>query len=151
MIRRTAQILGMVIVAMAATATSQDAGYRAVDSPFQDGFEFEVNTDLQPRVEVAGVRWTRFAINVKGDREIDPGKDTPVTVELGFVNTNSESVKVLVIALFEDENGVTLDRLECAKVKASSDRLKESVQKYRISGAVLRATRRVYLFCEVEQ
>jgi hypothetical protein len=143
--------MGIVIVAMAATATAQDAGYRTVDSPFQDGFEFEVNTDLHPMVEVAGVRWTRFGINTKGDREIDPGKDTPVTVELGFVNTNSESVKVLVIALFEDGNGVTLDRLECAKVKAGNDRLKESVQKYRISGAVLRATRRVYLFCEVEQ
>lgn len=151
MIRRTAQILGMVIVAMVTNANAQDAGYRAVDSPFQDGFEFEVNTDLEPMVEVAGVRWTNFAINVKGDREIDPGKETPVTVELGFVNTNSESVKVLVIALFEDENGVTLDRLECAKVKAGNDRLKESVQKYRISGAVLQATRQVYLFCEVER
>lgn len=151
MIRRTAQILGMVIVAMATAANAQDAGYRAVDSPFQDGYEFEVNTDLEPMVEVAGVRWTKFAINVKGDREIDPEKETPVTVELGFVNTNSESVKVLVIVLFEDANGVTLDRLECARVKASNGRLKESVQKYRISGAVLRAMRRVYLFCEVER
>jgi len=143
--------MGMVIVAVVATATAQDAGYRAVDNPFQDSFEFAVNTDLRPMVEVAGVRWTRFGINVKGDREIDPEKETPVTVELGFVNTNSESVKVLVIALFEDDNGVTLDRLECAKVKVGNDRLKESVQKYRISGAVLQATRRVYLFCEVER
>ena len=143
--------MGMVIVAMVATATAQDAGYRAVDNPFQDGYDFVVNTDLRPMVEVAGVRWTRFGISVKGDREIDPEKDTPVTVELGFVNTNSESVKVLVIALFEDDNGVTLDRLECAKVKVSNDRLKESVQKFRISGAVLQATRQVYLFCEVER
>ena len=150
MIQRKTLFMSMMITAMAATATAQDAGYRAVDSPFQDGYEFAVNTDLQPMVEVAGVRWTRFGINVKGDREIDPEKETPVTVELGFVNTNSESVKVLVIALFEDANGVTLDRLECARVKASNDRLKESVQKFRISGAVLQATRRVYLFCEVE-
>ena len=151
MIQRTALFMGIVVAAMTAIAAAQDAGYRAVDSPFQDSYEFAVNTDLQPMVEVAGVRWTRFGINVKGDREIDPEKDIPVTVELGFVNTNSESVKVLVIALFEDANGVTLDRLECARVKANNDRLKESVQKYRISGAVLQATRRVYLFCEVEQ
>ena len=97
------------------------------------------------------MRWTRFGIFTKGDREIDPAKETAVTVELGFVNTNSESVKVLVIVLFEDANGITLDRLECAKVKAGADRLKESVQKYRISGAVLRAASRVYLFCEIEQ
>jgi len=141
----------MVIAAMVATVAAQDADYRAVDNPFQESYDFAVNTDLRPMVEVAGVRWTRFAINTKGDREIDPEKETPVTVELGFVNTSSESVKVLVIALFEDGNGVTLDRLECARVKAGNDRLKESVQKYRISGAVLRATRRVYLFCEVER
>ena len=148
--QRTALFMGIVIAAMAATAYAQDAGYREVDSPFQDSYEFAVNTNLQPMVEIAGVRWTRFGISVKGDGEIDPEKDTPVTVELGFVNTNAESVKVLVIALFEDENGVTLNRLECAKVKAGSNRLKESMQKFRIPGAVLRATHRVYLFCEVE-
>lgn len=141
----------MVIVAMAATANAQEAEYREVESPFQESFEFAVNTELEPMVAVAGVRWTRFGVSVKGDGEIDPEKETPVIVDLGFVNTNSESVKVLVIALFEDENGVTLDRLECAKVKAGSDRLKESVQKYRISGAVLQATRQVYLFCEIER
>jgi hypothetical protein len=143
--------MGIVISALAMTATAQEAGYRAVGNPFQDGFDFVVNAELQPMVEIAGVRWTRFGITVKGDRDIDIEEDTPVTVELGFVNTNSKSVKVLVIALFEDENGVTLDRLECARVKAGNDRLKESAQKYRISGAVLQATRRVYLFCEVEQ
>jgi len=143
--------MSMMITAMAATATAQDAGYRAVESPFQESYEFTLNTNLKPMVEVAGVRWTRFGIFVKGDGEIDPEKDTPVTVELGFVNTGSESVKILVIALFEDENGVTLNRLECAKVKAGRDRLKESVQKYRVPGAVLRATRRVYLFCEIER
>ena len=149
--RRAALFIGIVISALVVTATAQEAGYRTVENPFQDGFDFVINTDLQPMVEIAGVRWTRFGITVKGDRDIDPEKDTPVRVELGFVNTNSDSVKVLVIALFEDEYGVTLDRLECARVKASNDRLKEALQKYRISGAVLQATRRVYLFCEVEQ
>jgi hypothetical protein len=150
-IQRTAQATVIVLAALVTAAAAQEAGYRAEESPFQEGFEYSVNDDLQPMVEVAGVRWTRFGIHVKGDREIDPEKDTPVTVELGFVNTNSDSVTVLVIALFEDINGVTLDRLECAKIKASNDRLKESVQKYKISGAVLQATRRVYLFCEVER
>ena len=135
---------------MTATAGAQDADYRTVDSPFQDDFEYVVNADLQPMVEVAGVRWMRFGIFVKGDREIDPERDNPVTVELDFVNTTPDSVKILVIALLEDENGVTLDRVECAKIKAGNDRLKGSAQKHSISGAVLQAMRRVYLFCEVE-
>lgn len=147
---RKTLIMSIVISVMAATAVAQDADYRAMDSPFQESYEFAINTDLQPKVEVAGVRWTRFGVYVKGDAEIDPGKDNPVTVELGFVNTGSESVKVLVIALLEDENGVTINRLECARVKAGRDRLKESVQKFKVPGAVLLATHRVYLFCEVE-
>jgi hypothetical protein len=149
--QRTALVTVIVLAALVTAAAAQEAGYRAEESPFQGSFDYRVNDDLQPMVEVAGVRWTRFGVFVKGDRELDPEKETPVTVELGFVNTNSDSVKVLVIALFEDDYGVTLDRLECAKVKANKDALKEAVQKYKISGAVLQATRRVYLFCEVER
>jgi hypothetical protein len=148
--QRTTLFLSVMITVMVATATAQDAGYRTVDSPYQDSYAFTIDTNLQPMVEIAGVQWAQFGIYVKGDGEIDPEKDNPITVELGFVNTTSKSVKVLVIALLEDDNGVTLDRLECAKIKVGSDRLKESVQKYRISGSVLQATRRVYLFCEVE-
>lgn len=151
MTQRTALVTVIVIAALVTAAAAQEGGYRAEESPFQGSFDYRVNDDLQPMVEVAGVRWTRFGVYVKSDRELDPEKETPITVELGFVNTNSDSVRVLVIALFEDDNGVTLDRLECAKVKANKDALKEAVQKYKISGAVLQATRRVYLFCEVER
>lgn len=151
MTQRTALVTVIVLAALVTAVAAQEGGYRAEESPFQGSFDYRVNDDLQPMVEVAGVRWTRFGVYVKSDRELDPEKETPITVELGFVNTNSDSVRVLVIALFEDDNGVTLDRLECAKVKANKDALKEAVQKYKISGAVLQATRRVYLFCEVER
>ena len=140
-----------MVWALAGNAVAQGNEYRAVESPFQQDFEFTVNSDLRPSVEVAGVRWTRFGVHVKGDREIHTDKDMPVTVELGFVNTNPEGVKILVIALFEDVNGNPLERVECSRVSANNDRLKESVQKFKISGAVLTHMRRVYLFCEVEQ
>ena len=150
MIQRTVLVTLIVICAVAATAAAQEGEYRVVESPFQEDFEFTVNTDLRPMVEVAGVRWTRFGVHLKGDREIDPEKTNPITVELGFVNTNPDGVKVLVIALFEDVNGNPLERVECTKVSANNDRLKESIQKFKISGMVLETMRRVYLFCEVE-
>ena len=150
MIRNTAWLIGCVIAASAAIAGAQTTEYRVVESPFQEDFEFRVNSDLQPMVEVAGVRWTRFGVHVKGDRDIEAEKNVPVTVELGFVNTNPNGVKVLVIALFEDASGNPLERVECSRVSANNDRLKESIQKFKVSGAVLNATRRVYLFCEVE-
>ena len=65
------------------------------------------------------------------------------------MNTNSNTVRVLVIALFEDAAGTPLDRVECDPVSASRSRPKESVQKFRLPGAVLEATRRVYLYCEI--
>ena len=151
MIRPTAIVIGIVIVASAATATAQGAGYRAVENPFQDGFEFEVNSDLQPAVEIAGVRWTRFGLHVKGDREIVRDKEMPVSVELAFVNTNPDGVRIQVIALLEDAHGNVLERVECTRFSATSDRLKESIQKFKIPGAILESTSRVYLFCEVEQ
>lgn len=151
MIRRTALIFGTVIAAWATAVGAQDGEYRIVDSPFQEDFELTINTDLQPMVEVAGVRWTRFGLHLKGDRELEPDKDNQVVVELGFVNTNPDGVRVLVIALLEDVNGRPLERVECERVSANSNRLKESVQKFKISGSVLQATRRAYLFCEVER
>lgn len=151
MIRKTALIFLCTLLALAGHAIAQENEYRAVKSPFQEDFELSVNSDLYPMVEVEGVRWTRFGVHVKGDREIQPDKDVPVTVELGFVNTNPEGVKILVIALLEDVNGNPLERVECSRVSASNDRLKESVQKFKISGMVLNNLRRVYLFCEVEQ
>ena len=143
-------ILVCVVWALAGNAIAQGNEYRAIESPFLQDLEFTVNTDLNPSVEVAGVRWTRFGVHVKGDREIQADKDMPVTIELGFVNTNPDGVKILVIALFEDVNGNPLERVECSRVSANNDRLKESVQKFKISGAVLTHMQRVYLFCEVE-
>jgi hypothetical protein len=144
-------MIGVVMAALVLGTEAQEGEYRAVGNPFQDGYEFVVNSDLQPMVEIAGVRWTRFGMHVKGDREINRDKEMPVMVDLGFVNTNPEEVKILVIALLEDAYGNTLDRLECSKVNANNDRLKESTQKFKISGLVLNSMRRVYLFCEIEQ
>ena len=148
--QRAAITTGFFILALAATAAAQENEYQVVDSPFQEEFDFTINSDLEPQVEIAGVRWVRFGVHVKAGREIDYNKANHVTVELDFLNTNPEGAKVLVIALFEDANGNPLERVECAKVNANGDRLKESVQKFKISGLVLDAIRRVYIFCEVE-
>jgi hypothetical protein len=138
-------------VVLVASATAQQGSYLSVDSPFQDGFDFEVNSTLEPRVDIAGVRWTQFGLHTKGGREIEPGKEMPVIVELAFVNTNSESVRVLVIALLEDSAGNMLHRVECSRFGAGPDRLKESTQKFKIPGLALQSASRVYLFCEIEE
>ena len=151
MIRHSARVAGIVFVVLVASATAQQGRYLSVENPFQDGFDFEVNSTLEPMVEIAGVRWTQFGLHTKGEREIDPGKEIPVTVKLGFVNTNSESVRVLVIALLEDSAGNTLHRVECSRFGANPDRLKESTQKFKISGLALQSASRVDRVGESEE
>jgi len=141
----------LLMVGLVGSATAQEGEYRSVDNPFQDDFEYRINTDLRPMVEVDGVRWIRFAIRTKAGQEIATDKNIPITVDLEFVSSNQEKVKVLVIALLEDSGGGPLDRIECKPVAASTNRLKESVQKFKLPGDVLETTRRVYLFIEVSR
>lgn len=138
-----------MIAGLLPTIAAQEGQYREVESPFQDDFDYTVNTELAPLVEVDGVRWTRFAVMVKSGKEIVDDKNIAVTVESSFVNTNRSNAKILVIALLEDAAGTPLDRIECAQVSVSRDRPKDSVQKFKLSGAVLEATRRIYLYCEI--
>ena len=96
------------------------------------------------------MRWIRFAIRVRSDREYPAAKPVPVSVEVDLLN-RSENADVLIIVLFEDEDGTALDRLELDSIDAKEDRLKEAVQKHKITAAVIEATKRVYLFLEVSR
>jgi len=139
------------VLGFSGAVAAQSPDFTQVTSPFQDEFEYSVNTDLRPGVEVDGVRWTRFGVHTKEGKEIVADKEIPVTVEFDFVNQESSGARILVIVLFEDERGTPLDRIECNPVRASSERRKESIQKFKLAGNVLLAVRKVYLFCEVER
>ena len=144
-------IVVTLTLGLVGAALAQSPDYRIVSSPFQEDLDYQIGTDLRPRVEIDGVRWTRFAIQPKEGKEIVAGKEMPITVELEFANQTSNGARLLVIVLFEDESGNPLDRIECKPVKTGGDRLKESIQKFKIEGNVLLRTRKVYLFCEVER
>ena len=131
-------------------AAAQNRDYTPVTSPFQEDFEYRVGAELHPGVEVDGVRWMRFSIRPRTDREYEPDMAVPVTVEVDLLNT-SDGADVLLIILFEDENGASLDRLELDRIKAGRDRLREVVQKHKVIASVLEDTRRLYLFFEVSR
>ena len=140
-----------LMLAISGLVAAQEPEYTRVDSPFQEEFDYNVDTDLRPRVEIDSVRWTRFGVHTKEGKEIVADNEIPVTVELDFVNQSSEAAKILVIVLFEDAQGAPLDRVECKQVRVSGERGKESVQKFKLEGRVLLDARKVYLFCEVER
>jgi hypothetical protein len=149
--RKILLVAVLLIWGLVGVSTAQDGEYRSVDNPFQDEFDFTVNSNIEPLIEVDGIRWRRFGLHVKTGREIDTEKDVPVTVENDLLNTTGNSAKVMVIVLLEDAAGTPLDRIECNAVSVGADRLKESVQKFKIHGAVLEATRKIYLFYEIQR
>jgi hypothetical protein len=149
--RKILLVVVVLVWVFAGVSAAQEGEYRSVDNPFQGEFDFAVNTNIQPLIEVDGVQWRRFGLHVKAGREIDSEKEVLVTVENDLLNTTGSSAKVMVIVLLEDAAGTPLDRVECKTVSVGGDRLKESVQKFKLHGAVLEATRKVYLFYEIQR
>ncbi len=143
-----AAVIVVAFVGLPGAAHSQEGPFRQVENPFQDEFDYTVNTDLTPNVEVDGVRWARFAVRTKEGDDFATDRITQISIELDLFST-TESAKVLVFVLFENENGAPLGRIECKKVTTGRERLRESVQKFKIDSSVLLATRKVYLLFEV--
>lgn len=140
----------LVMAAVAAVATAQEGSFRLVSNPFQDGFEYRVGEDLQPAVDIEGVRWTLLHVAPKGERNIDAERNVAIVADLEFENTRDRSVTALVVLLLEDEEGAPLERLECDTFHIAGKGVKGERQRFKVSGQVLLATRSVYLFCELE-
>lgn len=150
MIRTRTLALAISFLAVVVPASGQEDDVRQAESPFQEGFDYTVGDDLDPRVEVDGLRWTRVAVSPRGDREIVEGEEVPVFVHLNFENRSEYSREATVILLFEDNLGRPLQRLPCDNVRVGGGRTKEDRQKLKVDGDVLLATTHLYLYCEVE-
>ncbi|MGD9253607.1 MAG: hypothetical protein PVG92_06705 [Holophagae bacterium] len=149
--RRALYSLGTILLTVAgAPAQAQDTSYRTAENPYQDELDYQINDELDMGLEIDGVRWSHFAVKLRTDRERDPDRNHPVTVELQLENTGRRNANVLLIILFEDAEGDPLERLQCEPITVGAGRSRDSAQKYKLSGAVLEATRKIYLFVEVE-
>ena len=145
-------VLTMVLLLVAAVpAAAQESEFAQVSNPFQEGFSYRVGEDLAPNVEVDGVRWRAVRIATKGDRDIEPDKNVPITVDLEFESVRNDAVKVLVIVLLEDGLGNGLERLRCdPPFKLAPGSIKEAQFKFKVAGRNLLGTRNLYLFCELQ-
>lgn len=146
--RSTLAAVVLVVCAAATPGAAQDRTYREEANPFQADFDYRINSELEPLVEVDGVRWLRFAVRTREGRDIDLSKSNPVTVELE-VDAGGDDAAVLLIVLFEDAHGNALERLACEPARSGRGRSSQLSQKHKVDGRVLDATRRVYLYFEV--
>lgn len=138
-------------MAVTTVAMAQERELQFVGSPFQGEFDYQIGAELDPAVEIDGVRWHGFEVVPRDDRPIDSEGDNPVVIGLDFENTNADKVKIHVIVLFEDDDGSPLVREECDVVSIGPQRRTEKQHKLKLSGTVMNSTRKVYLFCEVRR
>lgn len=136
---------------LANPVAAQNPDWRKVENPYQEDVEYSVGATHRPMVEIDGVRWRSFGIELSDLGPVADTEKVSADVILEFENRRAKSAKILVILLLEDENGGPLDRIETTPFKLASGRLKEKKETFKLSAGKLKAVRRVYLFFEVVQ
>ncbi len=146
-VRAAVFVLG--VTACSTGAIAQDVTQGA--NPYQGEFAYRVGNDLDPRVEISGVRWTLVSVSPRDSKDLRSGQVAPTDVRLGFENQTGDNRRALVILLFEDDQGNMLARIECDPVRLRVNQADSDKQKFKLQSDVLLATRKLYLFCEIQK
>ncbi len=115
----------------------------------QDGFSYAIDETLDPKLEVAGVRFYMLRVAPKDMDRVRSGKEANTTVYFGFENTGESAAKVRVVILLEDADGNPLEMIEPDEIKIGSGDSKEEKLKLRIEGDNLLGTASVYVDFEI--
>ena len=138
---------GFVIGVMLAGAAALAGTPQPVDNPYQGEFPFAVGEPVTVGVTIGGVVWEMFSATPQG--KIRSGRPVKTVLEMAFDNGTANTVDLIVVVLFEDERGESLDRIELDPVTLSAGRARRFRKKVKIQADVLSAAAKVYLFCEV--
>jgi hypothetical protein len=117
-------------------------------SPYQGEITFRLGEVLDPAVSIDGVIWKQVRVTPRAD--LRSGRAVKTEIDLGFNNTSTQDVRMIVVLLFEDERGESLDRVELKPVSLAQGRERVVQDKVKIQSDVLRTARKLYLFCEVQ-
>ncbi len=145
--------VALVVAGLAVTgvAFAQSEQYAQSANPYQGELPYTVGTDLMPAVEVDGVRWRLLRVAPKDPEDVRSGQLVAGWVTLELENTRDRGATAVVVVLFEDEQGNGLERVECDPVAVPRGEVKTVRQKIKLQGDVFLATRKVYLFCEIQE
>ncbi len=139
-------IIGLAV----AIAWAQEEPVRQVGNPYQEDLPYSIGSDLEPAIEIEGVRWERVRVATKNGGDPEAGRNHVVVAELQFDNQRRGAVTLTVVLLLEDEAGGELQRLASPEYRLGSNKSKVFQPKFSVSGDDLLATSNMYLFCRVE-
>jgi len=146
----TARVILLAMGLGPAVATAQDGGFERVDNPFQQEYPYSVGEDLRPGVQIDGLKWYLVNISPRDPDDVRPGTPVKTIVRLGFDNTTDRNLKVIAVVLFEDAHGNGLDRVEIDDIRVPARESKVVREKVKLESDLLIATRKLYIFCEVQ-
>ena len=149
---RVSTTISVVVLLGASLLMAQgEPQYEPSSNPYQAEFEYTIDGVLRPAAEIDGVRWRSLRVSPKKPDDVRSGVPQTTFIELDFENVRSEAATVVVVVLFEDEQGNGLDRVDCDPEKVRGEEARSFRQKAKIQGDVLLATAKLYLFCEVQR
>jgi hypothetical protein len=151
--RRSIGLAGFLIafIGWGSPVLAQGADFKVASGAFQDEYDYKIGEELNPRVDIDGLRWVLLRLAPKKEGRIPRDKDVDVIVYLGFQNTSGDKRRAGVILMLEDEKGNKVgDRIPLKEVKIGKDDDKVFDQKIEIPGSTLIDVRKIYVLCEVE-
>jgi hypothetical protein len=130
---------------------AQGADFKVASGAFQDEYSYKIGEELNPKVDIDGLRWVLLRLVPKKEGRIPRDKDVDVIIYLGFQNTSGVKKRAGVILMLEDENGNKVgERISLKEVKVGKDDDKIFDQKIEVAGSTLIQVRKIYVLCEVE-
>lgn len=146
--RKPAKVALLSLLWVLVAVWSPAADPTPAHSPYQGEIPFQLGQPLDPGVSIDGVIWSEVQVTPKG--ELRSGRAIKTEVSLGFQNTSAQDVRILVVLLFEDEHGESLDRVEIKPASLAAGKAKRFKERLKIQSDVLSDARKLYLFCEVQ-
>ena len=140
-----------VVLACASVGNAQEGNYRQVDNPYQGELAYRLGAKATPMVVIDGLRWKTISVSEVGSKPLQSGRAIKTEVGAEFENTEDGSATVVVVILFEDEQGNSLDRIECKRERIGGGSTRKIRQRFKIQADVLREMARLYLFAEVRR
>lgn len=149
---RVSLILGVAALLGTSLVPAQgDPQYTPSSNPYQAEFDYRIDGELRPAAEIDGVRWRSLKVSPKNADDVRSGDAVTTLIDLDLENTRGDAATVVVVVLFEDEQGNGLGRVECEPEKVPGGEARSVRQKVKLQGDVLLATAKLYLFCEVQR
>ena len=148
--RRKTAVASILFIVCALPVTAQDEPVRVLEGVYQEDVAYRVGDQLEPRVEVDGVRWLEVSVAPRDGEELTADQDARVEVRLSFDNRERRGATLIVVLLLEDEEGGQLHRLSLPEMRLGGNRAKEYDHKEQVPGQALLDTRRMYLFFRVQ-